>query len=338
MPEKIENKDENLLKKPIIFLKNWRPFPLYELVSYIMMFASVPMLALGIQTYNLEIIKVIILIILTLYSGFFAALIWNDITDIDIDVIAHPDRPVTAGSISKKRFFAVALIFSAMTFLFAILISIWCFILVGVTALFVTFHNKYLKKIIKIPAYSEIFTPIQWLTVAIFGFLAIWTTLDPTGEITFSIQLFGNITFNFYDFQNMILLVLFTYFADDAHDIPEGIHDIEGDRKVGVRTYSTSFGERNAAKISFFMFFFSGILGILLFIRTTLSPIFLILFLVIWINMLRNSYKLIKSDENNLKRIGKIVGRKGFNYLLMSYNLIFIDVSLQLINYHFNII
>jgi 4-hydroxybenzoate polyprenyltransferase len=120
------------------------------------MYASVPMLAYGIKPYDLEIITVIILTILALYSGFFAALIWNDITDVDIDSVVHPNRPIPSGRISTKKFFAIALVFSAMTFIFSFLVSFWCFILVGITALFVTFHNKYLKKIVKIPAYSEI--------------------------------------------------------------------------------------------------------------------------------------------------------------------------------------
>jgi len=64
------------------------------------------MLAYGVQSYNIGIIKVIALSILTLYSGFFAALIWNDITDADIDAIARPSRPVPEGRISKKKFFA----------------------------------------------------------------------------------------------------------------------------------------------------------------------------------------------------------------------------------------
>jgi len=338
MVKKTINKKDNILKKPINFLNDWRPFPLYELMSYILMYASVPMLAYGIQKYDLEIMKIIILTILTMYSGFFAALIWNDITDADIDAVAHPERPVPAGTISKKKFFVVALVFSAMTFIFAILVSVWCLILVGATALFVAFHNKFLKKIIKIPAYSEIFTPIQWITVAIFGFLAIWTVLPQSMSFIFELPLFGTISTGSREIQNMILLVLFTYFADNAHDLPEGIHDMKGDRKLGVKTYATSFGEKNAAKISFGMFFISGIFGILLFIRTILSPIFLIPFLVLWICILNNSYTLAKADKEDMKKMGKIVGRKGFNYLLMSYNLIFLDVLLQLINHHFNIL
>ena len=90
-------------KKPINFLADWHPLPLYELMSYIPMYASVPMLAYGIQTYDLEIVRIIILTILTMYSSFFAALIWNDITDVDIDVVVHPDHPIPAGTISKKN-------------------------------------------------------------------------------------------------------------------------------------------------------------------------------------------------------------------------------------------
>ena len=90
-------------KKPINFLADWHPLPLYELMSYIPMYASVPMLAYGIQTYDLEIVRIIILTILTMYSSFFAALIWNDITDVDIDVVVHPDHQIPAGTISKKN-------------------------------------------------------------------------------------------------------------------------------------------------------------------------------------------------------------------------------------------
>ena len=311
MVKKTRNRKCDVLKKPINFLADWRPLPFYELMSYILMYASVPMLAYGIQTYDLEIVRIIILTILTMYSGFFAALIWNDITDADIDAIVHPDRPVPAGIISKKKFFVVALVFSAMTFIFAILVSVWCLILVGSTALFVAFHNKYLKKIIKIPAYSEIFTPIQWLTVAIFGFLAIWTVLPQSTDLIFELPLFGTISTGGREIQNMILLVLFTYFADNAHDLPEGIHDMEGDRKLGVKTYATSFGEKNAAKISFCMFFISGIFGILLFIRTILSPIFLMSFLVLWVYILYNSYAFAKVSKEDMKKMGEIVGRKG---------------------------
>jgi geranylgeranylglycerol-phosphate geranylgeranyltransferase len=338
MERKRDYKKENILKKPINFLSNWRPFPLYELLSYVLMYASVPMLAYGIQKYDLEIIKIIFLTITTLYCGFFAALIWNDITDSDIDNIVHPNRPVPSGKISKRNFFKIALVFSAMTFIFAIIISYWCLLLVGLIALFVTFHNKYLKRKIKIPAYSEIFTPIQWITVSIFGFLAVWTVYPQSMNIIFELPILEKISTSNNEIQNMVLLVLFTYFTDNAHDLPEGIHDVDGDKKLGVKTYATSFGVKNAAIISFCMVFISGLFGILLFLRTILSPFFLITFLSLWFYILLKSYKFAKLDNEKIKKMAKIIGRNEFDYLLMSYNLIFLDVFLQLINFHFIII
>ena len=321
--------------RPFKFLSQWRSLPPYELISYLLMYASVPMLAYGLQLYNLKILKIIIFTIITLYSGFFAALIWNDITDADIDAIAHPDRPIPSGRISSKKFFSIALVFSASTFIFAFLVSPWCFLLVGFVALFVTFHDKYLKKKVKrIPAYSEIFTPLQWVTVAVFGFLAIWTAFPQTSQILINIPYLGKISTSNSAFQQMIILILFTYFADNAHDLAEGIVDAEGDRKHGVRTYATSFGEKNAARISFSMFFISGLLGVLLFFKTILSFVFLIPFLLIWLYILHLSYQLLKSEKKEMKKIGTLVGRKGFDYFLLSYDLIFLDVLLQLIFYH----
>ena len=328
------DKTKKLFSKPSTFLLRWRSFSGLRLIQYPFMFASVPMLAYGLKPYELEMIVVIVFTIIALYSGFFATLLWNDITDKDIDAIAHPDRPLPAGRIGATRMFMIALAFSASTFIFSFLVSFWCFIFVGVVALFVAFHNKYFKKIVKLPAFSELTTPLQWVIVPIFGFLTIWTVFPPNGDITITFPIFGYVSFDSIDFQNMSILALFTYFADGAHDLPEGIHDIEGDHKLGVRTYATSFGEKNAAKVSFTMIFISGILGIILFIRTILSPIFLVLFLLLWFYALYNSYKLLIADKKNMKKIGWIVGQKTFRYFWITYDIIFLDLIIQLLILH----
>ena len=332
----MENKKYSNIIRPLAFLNRWRSLPIYEMISYPFMYASIPMLAFGIQSYNIQIITIIIMVVITLYSGFFAALIWNDITDADIDAIAHKDRPIPSGIISRKKFFYIALIFSLLTFIFAFLISIWCLILVGAAALFVTFHNKYLKKKLKLPAYSEIFTPLQWIVVPMFGFFAIWTSLPQSAEIFLSIPYFGNISTNSSAIQHMILIVIFTYFADNAHDLPEGIHDKNGDLELGVKTYATSFGEKNAAKIAFAMFVISGILGILLFVWTILSLFFLILFISIWLYTFFYYYRLLKAEKDKMMELGILVGRKGFDYFLICYDIIFLDILIQLIIHNFN--
>lgn len=327
-------KQVSFLRKPFAFISQWRSLPPYEMISYLLMYTSIPLLAFGVQTFDMMLLWIILLTILTMYSGFFAALIWNDITDADIDSKVHPDRPIPSGRISKERFFRIALVFSLMVVIFASLLSLWCLLVVCCAAIFVALHDKYLKRLVKIPAYSEIFTPIQWIVVAVFGYVALWSFLPQTTEILIDLPILGSLKTGSYEFYNMLLLVLFTYFADDAHDLPEGICDADGDRKLGVRTYATSFGEKNAARISFAMFFLSGILGFLLFYRTDLSYIFLIVFAINWLYMMKYSYTLLTKKGDEIKSYSRIVGRKGFNYLLISFNVMFIDMFIQLIVYN----
>lgn len=279
------------------------------------MFSSVPMLFYGIIDYNLEIFSIIILTILALYSGFFATLLWNDITDVEIDKISHPSRPLPMGNISRGKMFLIALLFSTSTFLLSFLVNIWCFIFVLCSALFVAVHNKYLKKIIKLPAYSELFTPLQWVIVPIFGFLAV------------------NVGFYPLDYENiqlLVMLILFTYLADAGHDLPEGIADAEGDSTYGVKTYATTFGVKNAARISFLMFLLSGVIGYLLFLTSILSIVFLILFTVVWLYTMYHSSILLRADESKMKKIGKIVGQNTFRYFWLTFDIIFLDLFIQL--------
>jgi geranylgeranylglycerol-phosphate geranylgeranyltransferase len=316
---------------PINFIAQWRDLPIYELISYPLMFASVPMLIYGIQTYDIGIIKIIILCILTLYSGFIAALIWNDITDVEIDRIAHPKRPIPSGRINSKKFFIIALLFSILTFIFAFLISIICLILVGLAAIFVALHNKYLKRRINFPAYSEIFSPLQWTVVALFGAISIWSALPQSSDILIKIPLFGNLSTSNIAIQQLLILICFIYFADSAHDIIEGIHDAEADEKHNIKTYTTTFGWETALNVAILMFVFSGIVGIILFIKTILSYIFLFSFLIIFFYILYNFLKLFKYKKEEIVDQGIVFGRKLYNYYIFSFNLIFIDLLIQIL-------
>jgi len=46
------------------------------------------------------------------------------------------------------------------------------------------------------------------------------------------------------------------------------------------------------------------------------------------------SYKFLKADEKEIKQLGAIVGRKGFNYFLLAFDLIFLDVFVQLLIFY----
>jgi len=320
-----------LLDYELRILRKWRPYPLYELVSYVLMFASVPMLAFGIKSYSSGFLEIVVLSVLSLYCGFFGAIMWNDVTDKEIDRIVHPERAIPSGVVSSKTFFALAVILALCVFVFSVLISPWCFVLVVLNSLFVGIHNKFLKQKIKFPAYSEIFTPLQWLTVALFGFVAVWSLPQTSGGFVVSLPLLGTLRASFESLIAMVVLVLFTYFADDAHDVAEGIHDVKGDKANGVQTYATSFGIRRASYVSLMMFVVSGVFGVLLWYFTLLSFVFLAGFLLLWAYIVSEACKMVKTKQSNLGAMGKRLGRKGFDYLLLTYNLIFFDVLWQLL-------
>lgn len=317
--------------KLLIFLSNWRSLPPYELISYVLMFAGVTMLAYGIQPYSYELVRIVVFTILTLYSGLFAVLIWNDITDIEIDALAHPDRPLPSGRIEKKRFFQIALIFSVLVFVFALAISIWCFFLTGIAALFVFFHNKYLKRCMRFPSYSEIFNPLQWVVVVVFGFCAIWTGLPQSKEIVMVTPLLGTISASYSGILQMIILSLFTYFADTAHDIAEGVHDADADCKFGVRTYATTLGKEKTMPISFIMFGISGFCGISLFFVSILSPVFFVLFAILFVYIFFSTIIHMRQKSDSIEKYGVFVGRRFYDYFLITYDILFIDIMIQIL-------
>ena len=102
----------------------------------------------------------------------------------------------------------------------------------------------------------------------------------------------------------------------------------------GMGTYAVSFGENIASYVSFAMFFISGIVALLLVYLGVFSWVFLILFMIIWLYTLSYSYRLVKADKNKMKDLGLLVGRKGFNYFLIAYDLMFLDIFYRLVQYH----
>ena len=201
-----------------------------------------------------------------------------------------------------------------------------------------TFHDKFLKKKVHFPAYSEIFTPIQWVVVPLFGYLAVWMTIPGMHTSSIAFPLLGSLYLNSTQFVSIVLLFFFTYFAVNAHDLPEGIHDVAGDKALSVKTYATSFGVPAAAKISFGMFIIAAILATLLVYSGTLSLIFYLPFLALFGYTLRYSYRLVKADDASREQLSSLVGRKGYDFFLFSYNLMFLDIVLRLVLSHFNVV
>lgn len=318
------------LRRLIDFIASWRSLPPYELVSYPLMFASVLMLAYGKKPYDGALLRVLVPTVLALYAGFFAALIVNDLTDADIDAAAHPDRPLPAGRVSKRTFALVAAGFALACFGFSLAVSPFCLLVAVGTFAFALVHDKYLKRGLRIPGYSEFFGSTQWLTVGFFGYLAVWSRAPVERSLELAVPVLGTLATSRDEVLNMLLLAAFIYFVDTWHDIPEGILDIEGDRKAGVTTFAVSFGEKTATKLSFAMFLVSGVVGVALFLRTALSPLFLVGFLALYVTTAPYPWRMMRSaDGPGLRDACRDAGRKGFDYFLFCFDLMFVDLLLR---------
>ena len=53
---KIVKNLKSIITKPFVFLSNWRSLPTFEMLSYFLMYASIPMLAYGLNNYDYDII------------------------------------------------------------------------------------------------------------------------------------------------------------------------------------------------------------------------------------------------------------------------------------------
>lgn len=52
-------------------------------------------------------------------------------------------------------------------------------------------------------------------------------------------------------------------------------------------------------------------------------------------NIIRYSYKLLKSHKKDMKRFNELVGHKGFGDFSIFYSLIFLDIFMQLLIFNF---
>ena len=183
----------------------------------------------------------------------------------------------------------------------------------------------------RFPAYSEIVNPFQWVVVVIFGFCALWTALPQSTEVAITAPILGTLSASYLGILQMILLVLFTYFADTAHDIAEGVHDADADFRYGVQTYATALGKKKTMILSFIMFGISGFAGMTLFLLSILSLIFFILFSIVFAYTFFSAITHIRSKTENIEEYGTFVGRRFYDYFLITYDIIFMDIIIQIL-------
>ncbi len=187
-----------------------------------------------------------------LISCFLALLslrIVDDISDMVLDVVAHPERGLVSGKIPVKRleaFVAVSLILILV--LNSVFASFWliCF---G-ASLYLAFYKQ--KK--RVPLVLQPF-----LVNLVFLLIPIYSGLLK-GES---------------DLKNLLLMGLFVWTGAVAHDFAHSVHGLD-EAVFKVETFSSVLGPKRSARWAIFLYGFSVIFGILFWILADAGSVFVV--------------------------------------------------------------
>lgn len=139
----------------------------------------------------------------------------NDYFDVEIDKIAHPDRPLITGNIEKKRALYFYLILNVIAILISYFISLVVFGIVVLSAVLLLLYSFTLKRVILFGNFT-----VAWLTGMVFLFGGV---------------LAGNI-------YAAVVPAIFAFMINFIREIVKDIQDIKGDLNAGIITFPSRFG------------------------------------------------------------------------------------------------
>lgn len=292
------------LRDIAIYLATFRPYNWALFVTFPLMCLGPLSLALKGQAHSDDTFKNAGLAMAGLYLILIATFMLNDFSDRRIDEIAHPERPIPSGKVDARHIAQAAFLFYGAALIISALINRWVLLVSLVILAISFFHFRYTKKLLPITGSSEIITPLTWASMPVYCFFAV-----------------GN-----YDPVSILLLCLFIYFADVAHDVLGGACDVEGDKLGNVKTFASVLRKSRVVYISLMSFVLSAIAAIALYELARTGYIHLIgISILIAFILIYYFLTLRHSDHPDFT---KLVARNHSllgNYFVAGYSLIFLD-------------
>ena len=162
----------------------------------------------------------------------------NDIVDIDVDLINQPKRVLPAGDISKSAATKLAIALTIVALAVALAINWRVLTAVFLAIALLALYNFKAKKI---PILGNLIIALLGALTFLTGGLAIDVSL------TFALP-------------GPLVPALFAFFFHLAREILKDVEDIEGDRRVGIRTFPQVVGESKAVLAVLVLFFIMVVL------------------------------------------------------------------------------
>ena len=208
---------------------------------------------------------------ITSFFSLFLLRLADDISDIKIDRILHPQRWLVNVEININKIRITFII----SIILLIIINVFSLYNILVLLFLIVYYSIFFKIKSKIPAIVQ---PI--LINIIFLILPIYINLLSVHNIT----------------KPYILLGLFIWIAVIAHDFAHSIHGFNEQKDI-IKTLSTQLGPHNVALIAFILYWLSFIVGILFWFQFEVSYLFVVLLIItfVYINFL--CIKLLKKPD-----------------------------------------
>ena len=212
----------------------------------------------------------------------------NDLSDINIDRINRPERVLVRGSISEKSASTIVVVFNVVAMAAAIAVNAAVTVIVAAAILLMVAYNLYLKKIPVLG--NAVIALLGGLTFMVGGFAA-----DRVMAVTLP---------------GPLIPAVLAFVLHLVREIVKDVEDIEGDRRMGIRTLPQVIGVRPSLLAALCLFFgfviltyipiFTGWFGLgykIIAVYVIDLPM-LALLIVIWGNP---SQKMLKISSRGLK-------------------------------------
>ncbi|MEW6413354.1 MAG: geranylgeranylglycerol-phosphate geranylgeranyltransferase [Candidatus Zixiibacteriota bacterium] len=157
----------------------------------------------------------------------------NDLLDIEIDRVSHPGRVLVKGTVSTRYALILSICFNVVAIGLALTVSLP---LTGLAVIVICLLYLYNYRLKKIPLAGNV----------VISLLAGLTFLTGGFAVDYRMALY---------LPGPLIAAVFAFFMNLVREIIKDVHDVEGDRALGVKTLPQVIGEQKAIMVALSLFF-----------------------------------------------------------------------------------
>lgn len=166
------------------------------------------------------------------YCAITSSYVYNDCCDIDVDMVAMPNRPLPAAHLSKRDAQVWSLLLFGIAAVIAFYLNPESFVCLVAATILITIYSAWAKRN----------TPFSWIFVGLsFGLvpLGVWLAMEPAGILKVGPGLHPA----------GVILALMICITDWGFTNCDASRDVSGDREKGIPTTPATYGIPATAKM-----------------------------------------------------------------------------------------